>query len=493
MFCSKCGAEIQDGHKFCMNCGAPVVAPKIMSAANPIPDVTHQPEVAQKAEPKVKKAKIPKGPKTPKVETPMPDSGTPKKKKSKVTTVVLIIVATLIVVAIVLIALKLLWNNETTEIKQEDDNWASVSEGTQAPDDVSAEDVDTVLNEQLKSIVSEKGDIRGKSLDMCKGKNITGWNGVMGSTILDVSGDGVDDLIVVYAENNAIYADSYTVERDSAISKGKRIARLNAFDYVDGCELLGGIYLKQTSDGWNLIADNYSLAWMFSDGVLRQIRAVSCKDHTYDSVGEYDYAGSDMMDEDYEAGNDVARKIGMSGVNHSLDQPYFAEDQNVTLIAAYHSELLPLTNAEITSVKNGEKYGKFYIDNVDPADSSAAANLVKTYNKAKDEVEKERETAEQENSDYILPMSSERKLTEADIADIEDDAWMLKLARNEIYARHGRMFKDENIQEYFDSKDWYEPKYTADEFESDHKDLISKLEEKNAAFIQKYEHKLSNE
>ena len=200
-----------------------------------------------------------------------------------------------------------------------------------------------------------------------------------------------------------------------------------------------------------------------------------------------------MMDQDYEAGNDVARKIGMSGVNHSLDQPYFAEDQNVTLIAAYHSESLPLTYAEITSLKNGEKYGKFYIDNVDPADSSAAANFVKTYNKAKDEVEKEREAAEQENSDYILPMSSERELTEADIADIEDDAWMLKLARNEIYARHGRMFKDESIQEYFDSKDWYEPKYTADEFERDHKDLISKLEAKNATFIQEYEHKLSNE
>ena len=367
-----------------------------------------------------------------------------------------------------------------------------MSDGTQASENRSEEETDNVLKEQLQQVISEKGDVRGSNADLCKGKNHTGMSGVMGSTILDVSGDGVDDLIVVYAESNNICADVYTVEGDKAVRKGTRVVKLSC-DHIVGCELLGGIYLKQTSDGWNLIADSYSLAWMFSDGVFRQIRAVSCKDHTYDSVGEYDYAGSDMMDQDYEAGNDVARKIGMSGVNHSLDQPYFAEDQNVTLIAAYHSESLPLTIAEITSLKNGEKYGKFYIDNVDPADSSAAANFVKTYNKAKDEVEKEREAAEQENSDYILPMSSERELTEADIADIEDDAWMLKLARNEIYARHGRMFKDESIQEYFDSKDWYEPKYTADEFERDHKDLISKLEAKNATFIQEYEHKLSNE
>ena len=203
--------------------------------------------------------------------------------------------------------------------------------------------------------VSEKGDIRGKSLDMCKGKNITGWNGVMGSAILDVSGDGVDDLIVVYAENNAIYADTYTVEGDSAISKGKRIARLNAFDYVDGCELLGGVYLKQTSDGWNLITDAYSLAGMFSDGVSREVHGVSCKDHAYESVDDYEYSGSDMEQEDYDAGNDAAAKMGMSGVKNSLNSPYFEEDPNVTLIAAYHSELLPLTIAEITSVKKWRK------------------------------------------------------------------------------------------------------------------------------------------
>lgn len=490
MFCSKCGAEIKEGHKFCMSCGAPVVVPTATREATPMPAATPKPQKEQKSEPKAKKQKAPKAPKPQKQ---VEKTEAPKQKKGKAGTVVLIIVAALIVVAIVLIALKLLWNDNPVETKKTDDDWAAVSDGTQDSGNLSEEETDNVLKEQLQQVISEKGNVQGSNTDLCKGKNHTGMNGVMGSAILDVSGDGVDDLIVVYAESNDICADVYTVEGDKAVRKGTRVVKLSCFDYIDGCEILGGIYLKQTSDGWNLIADNYSLAWMFSDGVGREIRAVSCKDHTYDSVGDYDYAGSDMMDEDYEAGNDVARKIGMSGVNHSLDQPYFAEDQNVTLIAAYHSELLPIAISKLTSIKNGEKYGVFYIDNVDATDSSAAANLVKSYNKAKDEVEKERETAEQEASEYILPMSSDRKLTEADIADIEDDAWMLKLARNEIYARHGRMFKDKSIQEYFDSKDWYEPKYTADEFESDHKDLISKLEAKNAAFIQEYEHKLSNE
>lgn len=485
MFCSKCGAEVKDGHKFCMNCGAPVVAPKVMPTSNPMPTAAPQSKAAQKAEPKAKKQKTPK---TPKMEISAANEESPK-KKSKATTIVLIIVAAVIVVAIVLIALKLLGNQDSSAVRNDDD-WASVSDGTQASEESSTEQADIVLNEQLQMIVSEKGDIRGKSLDMYKGKSLVGWNGVMGSAILDVSGDGVDDLIVVYAENNVIYADAYTVEGDSAISKGKRIARLDALDYVDGCEMLGGIYLKQTSDGWNLVTDAYGLAWMFSDGVLREIQAVSCKDHAYESVGNYEYSGSEMAEQDYEEGNDVAAKIGMSGVKNSLDRPYFAEDTKVTLIAAYHSELLPISISNLLNVKNGEKFGTFYIDNVDATNSSAAADLVTSYNKARDEVEKERETAEQEDSDYILPMSSQRELTEDDLADIKDDAWMLKLARNEIFARYGRMFDNEDIQEYFDSKDWYEPKYAPKEFDKKCDSLVSRMELDNADFIKVYEDKL---
>lgn len=40
----------------------------------------------------------------------------------------------------------------------------------------------------------------------------------------------------------------------------------------------------------------------------------------------------------------------------------------------------------------------------------------------------------------------------------------LNLALNEIYARRGRIFEDPTLSAYFNSKDWYTPKYTAAEF-----------------------------
>jgi len=220
MFCSKCGAEIKEGHKFCMNCGAPVVVPTATRAATPRPAATPNPQKEQKSEPKAKKQKAPKAPKQQKQ---VEKAEAPKPKKGKAGTVVLIIVAAFIVVAIVLIALKLLWNDNPVETKKTDDDWAAVSDGTQDSENLSEEETDNVLKEQLQQVISEKGDVQGSNADLCKGKNHTGMNGVMGSAILDVSGDGVDDLIVVYAESNNICADVYTVEGDKAVRKAREL------------------------------------------------------------------------------------------------------------------------------------------------------------------------------------------------------------------------------------------------------------------------------
>ena len=82
------------------------------------------------------------------------------------------------------------------------------------------------------------------------------------------------------------------------------------------------------------------------------------------------------------------------------------------------------------------------------------------------------------------------KLHDKDFDDLEiEDLEKLSkdecsLARNEIYARHGRKFKDESIQAYFDSCSWYkgetEPEdfdeSTLNVFEKANRDLISKYE-----------------
>lgn len=57
--------------------------------------------------------------------------------------------------------------------------------------------------------------------------------------------------------------------------------------------------------------------------------------------------------------------------------------------------------------------------------------------------------------DFILPQSSAQPLTSADIADL--DKAELRLARNEIYARHGRIFRSPDLAAHFSRYAWYRP------------------------------------
>ncbi|MFZ5354590.1 MAG: trypsin-like peptidase domain-containing protein [Bacillota bacterium] len=83
------------------------------------------------------------------------------------------------------------------------------------------------------------------------------------------------------------------------------------------------------------------------------------------------------------------------------------------------------------------------------------------------------------DNDYVLPFSNERHLIDEDIADLSK--WELRLARNEIYARHGYMFKNEELIMHFYLKSWYIPN---PEFkESD----LSEIEKYNIEFIMSYE------
>lgn len=88
----------------------------------------------------------------------------------------------------------------------------------------------------------------------------------------------------------------------------------------------------------------------------------------------------------------------------------------------------------------------------------------------------------EENNDYIIPDSSTRYLTNADLNDLSE--WEIRVARNEIYARHGRMFTSKDLAEYFEGKSWYTPSIPAEEFDNAY---LNGIEIENLKFITDYE------
>lgn len=67
-------------------------------------------------------------------------------------------------------------------------------------------------------------------------------------------------------------------------------------------------------------------------------------------------------------------------------------------------------------------------------------------------------------NDYVLEDSNRRYLAKSELEDMS--LWELYLARNEIFARHGRGFKNQDLVDYFATRSWYQQRYTPEEFDA---------------------------
>ena len=86
-------------------------------------------------------------------------------------------------------------------------------------------------------------------------------------------------------------------------------------------------------------------------------------------------------------------------------------------------------------------------------------------------------------ADYILPKSDKEKLTRADLEGLTKE--QLRLARNEIYARHGMIFGVDDLDKYFATKSWYKPTISYTDFYDTVE--MSLIEEENVILIQQME------
>lgn len=90
-------------------------------------------------------------------------------------------------------------------------------------------------------------------------------------------------------------------------------------------------------------------------------------------------------------------------------------------------------------------------------------------------------TINQKNDGYVFNHTNEEYLSEDELAYIPTE--ILRIARNEIYARHGYQFTSD-MKTFFENKTWYNGTVPASQW-SDSK--LNTYEKKNVQLIQKYE------
>ena len=90
--------------------------------------------------------------------------------------------------------------------------------------------------------------------------------------------------------------------------------------------------------------------------------------------------------------------------------------------------------------RGGEVTGTFDLDNATKASQDACAACEASY---------------LEENDFVFADSAERLLSRGEVVRLSPV--LLRIARNEIYARHGYVFKDPVLDKHFRKKNWYKP------------------------------------
>ena len=533
MFCKNCGSEVNPEHRFCMSCGAklePVMPvnmeqPQQTASANQAAAVNqnaqanqaavvnqnaqanqaaavnqnaqanqaaavNQAASANQAVSAYQNAQVAE----PVPASPAASAGTDstgvkadesKKKSEKKSKKPIIIAGIIAIVAVIAAAAGvLIWHNMSSNDEENDDPVIEEDEteteelvfGTEDTEsDTAAEDeIHNLLVEQLNSLMDSMVYIAGTTQDISSGNGYP-WmlnNGYMGALIKDISGDGVEDLVVVYSEDSGIYADIYTVEDSDIVTEQEKLQLLSIgeWDYNKAA-----VYLKNTKTGYNLVAESYTVVSHYADGVEVNINAYSCAKHKYISITDYSAAGSDIEQDTINSAIANATKAGLVNITTAFDNMFLAQDSDVELIAGLTAQIDGEFDYDAFINLDNYVYEQAEIANLTESGiiqpDAQAAFLEKISGSSEDAF----------TGDYVFPMSDQVLLTEEDVAPILDDQEKLSIARNEIYARHGRMFDTEWLQEYFDSKPWYEGIYNAADF--DQNVTLSDIETQNAAYL----------
>lgn len=96
-----------------------------------------------------------------------------------------------------------------------------------------------------------------------------------------------------------------------------------------------------------------------------------------------------------------------------------------------------------------------------------------------------------QTGEYYFPESNSRYLTDEEVAVYSSAD--LELAKNEIYARRGRLFVTERIADYFNSKSWYQGTIDPETFDAQQDSIFNEYEIANISKIVEWEEKKRSE
>ena len=445
--CTKCGTQLKAGMKFCTKCGTPVTAvpqpgmqPK-SAAAQPAPQPQPKPGAAKRPAPAV------------------PTQPVPEKKKGKglkVTLIVLVIVLLLALVGAGVYAWKagylddILPGGAKTILTGKDDGKKDDGEESDAAD---AEEVPEIVEGDELSAAGDYLAAIDKYMEVDEDSDDY-------ESALEKAGAALTQY-TTEAKNHA----QELADNENLDNYKQALSDLDAAVESTGEVLAGYPDIQDFSDfdTEDLPYKTAEIESAFCQYVYSKAESYLVDANPTDATKLLDEAQEVMdgrPDTDYNApvkeefAKQYAAKYGKSAVQLANQLSLSATDAQV---AARMRELFSVTDNNCWVVELYEHY-------------ATQAGELEAFGSV------------DFSGDYLLPESADRELTVEDIENLSRAE--LRMARYEIYARHGRDFSDPAVNAYFQSKSWYNYSVSFAEFyEYD----LSDVELYNRDFILNYE------
>ena len=272
----------------------------------------------------------------------------------------------------------------------------------------------------------------------------------------DFDGDGSEELLTYDMEKRdgdwAVTASMYE-QKDGQVQKADTKTLLEkAFSFCDSGDVR--FFLK---DDKYICMDSGLSCFVIADGMQYAVKAYSYNGEKLVEMANEELQGSDF----YEVGHSMTEYVDQLNTMGFSKTAAAVYDRDVLRVCAADSGITFLSKILL-------HHSYLEEDKTWAYDPYAYMEFVE---------------GEEAEDAYVLPESNEKELSADEMRDLGEDR--LRIARNEIYARYGRSFQDEALEQYFQKKAWYCQSETIDdtvlsETELANRDLILQAEQ-NAA------------
>lgn len=383
------------------------------------------------------------------------------------------------------------------------------------------EDPEALFEEALSELVSVYGVFNSDQSGIMRQTSDRWLNprGVISATITDFDQDDEEEMLVCYMEPSEGSPDScemvlsmYEIGQGEAVLADKVLFHTYNDKWEERLSLSEAqwvnvdyyVNLVRSQDRVYIMCEQENIAGAFADGQDRNYWTMVYQDGGWQYAGSftqtdggssgfaytgyefeqgtlvnsqlyYDeqgrWTGSNPLYEDFSTaireffGRQEIRVRGESAEYGSNGRSILSDDNDRTAVFTFHSGLSHTAG-------QGTVYQCRAIMTVDPG-SAVPGEPVPALSQSSSAVERE---------DYLLPDVDSRYLSREEISRLTKEE--LRLARNEIYARHGRLFNSADLQNYFNKKSWYQGRIPANQFSDS---VFNDYERKNLDLIREIE------